>query len=73
MRAKLSVLTAVFLATVALSAATAAAPPAGKVLRVGVLTNINPTFDPATNAWDRAFVDGLREHGYVIGRNVVLE
>jgi len=74
MRAKLSVLSCVvLLANLVLAAATVAAPPAGKVLRVGVLQGIAPTFDPTTNAWDHAFVDGLREHGYVIGRNVMLE
>jgi putative ABC transport system substrate-binding protein len=64
---------AFLLAGSVLAAPVAAAPPAGKVLRVGVLTAIAPTFDPATNAWDRAFVEGLRDHGYVVGRNVVIE
>jgi putative tryptophan/tyrosine transport system substrate-binding protein len=51
----------------------AAEPPSGKVLRIGILTPISPSFDPAKNAWDGAFTEGLREHGYVIGRNVVIE
>jgi putative tryptophan/tyrosine transport system substrate-binding protein len=50
-----------------------AAPPAGKVLRVGILSVLTTSFDPANNALDREFVEGLREHGYVIGRNVMIE
>jgi putative ABC transport system substrate-binding protein len=63
----------ILLAAVVFAAPAAAAPPAGKVLRVGILTIITPSFDPATNPWDRAFLEGLREHGFVIGRNVLIE
>ena len=48
------------------------APPS-RVVRVGLLYPITPTFDPATNRFDRELVDGLRELGYVAGRNVVFE
>src|SRR5437763_9285689 len=74
MRVKTSVLrSVVLLATLALATASAAGPPAGKVVRVGVLTALTLRFDPAANAWDRAIVDGLSEHGYVVGRNVIIE
>ena len=62
-----------FLVGVALPAPAHAAPPSGKVLRVGILSVITSTFDPVNNPFDRAFVEGLREHGYVIGRNVTIE
>jgi len=44
----------------------------GKVYRVGYLGIVPPTASTSTAPlWD-AFVDGLREHGYVEGRNLVL-
>jgi ABC-type uncharacterized transport system substrate-binding protein len=67
------VVVAVVVLTFALCASTSAVPPAGKVVRVGILTVLAPKFDPVANAWDRAFAEGLAEHGYVIGRNVVIE
>ena len=51
----------------------AAAPLPGKVLRLGLLYAIRPTFDEASNPDDRAFVEGLRANGYELGRNVTLE
>ena len=48
-------------------------PPRGKVLRLGLLYTITPTFDPASDPVTRALVDGLRAHGYELGRNVMLE
>jgi putative tryptophan/tyrosine transport system substrate-binding protein len=48
------------------------APPV-RVVRVGLLYPISPTFDPATNRFDHELVDGLRELGYTPGRNVVFE
>ncbi len=66
----------VFLASVAgtlLATPLAAAPPAGKVLRLGLLYAITSTFDPASNPDDHALVEGLRAHGYELGRNFTLE
>jgi len=51
----------------------AAAGPPGHTVRVGVLASIAPTFDPASNRVAREFTDGLRELGYLPGRNVVVE
>jgi putative ABC transport system substrate-binding protein len=48
----------------------AAAQPAGKVYHVGYLGVTPPTASTAP-LWD-AFVNGLREHGYAEGRNLVL-
>jgi putative ABC transport system substrate-binding protein len=45
----------------------------GKVLRLGVLHGRPGEFDPVGNPSFRALADGLREHGWVIGRNVVVE
>ncbi|HEY7539630.1 MAG TPA: ABC transporter substrate-binding protein [Methylomirabilota bacterium] len=47
----------------------AAAQPAGKAARVGVLLFGTPATDPNL----AAFVDGLRDLGYVEGRNLALE
>jgi len=49
------------------------AGPPGHVVRVGLLYPIVPNFDPATNLFDRELVAGLRELGYVPGRDVVFE
>ena len=56
-----------------LAAPVAAEPPPGKVLRLGLLYGLSPKFDPASNPIDRALVDGLRAHGYELGRNIKLE
>jgi len=58
---------------VLLTVPAAAGPPAGKVLRVGVLYGFVLKFDPASNPIDRALVEGLRAHGYELGRNIVIE
>jgi ABC-type uncharacterized transport system substrate-binding protein len=56
-----------------LAAALAAqAQPAGKVWRIGVLY-ASVGFYPDVEPVDRAFVQGLREHGYVVGRDLVIE
>jgi len=49
------------------------APPPGKVLRIGLLYGIRPTFEPASDPVDRAPVDGLRASGYELGCNVTIE
>jgi putative ABC transport system substrate-binding protein len=41
---------------------------AGKVPRIGVLTS-----DPMTPALQEAFREGLRDHGYVEGQNIIVE
>src|SRR5262245_27207345 len=46
----------------------AEAQQAGKVARVGVLFPVTPSAN-----FDEALKQGLREHGYVEGRNVILE
>lgn len=50
-----------------------AAPPRGRVVRLGFLAGIAPTFDPASDPIQRAFLDGLRAHGYELGRNLLIE
>ena len=49
----------------------AEAQPAGKVHRIGYLGNFPPT--PSTTLLLTAFTDGLREYGYVEGRNLIIE
>ena len=50
-----------------------AAPPPGKVLRLGLLYAIPEKFDPESRPVDRAIVESLRAQGYEVGRNLVLE
>jgi len=49
----------------------AEAQQAEKVWRIGYLGNFPPT--PRTAFFVAAFTDGLREYGYVEGRNLVIE
>jgi hypothetical protein len=64
-----------FLATVAggLLAAplVVGAQQAGKVWRIGFLGNFSPT--PGATFISTGFIDGLRQYGYVEGRNLVIE
>ena len=55
------------------TAPAAAAPPRGKVVRLGVLTGIGWRFDPASDPVHRALLAGLTAHGYELGRNLVIE
>jgi putative tryptophan/tyrosine transport system substrate-binding protein len=48
------------------------AQPAGKVYRIGLLY-ASTGFDPSRDPTERALVEGLREHGYVLGQNLVIE
>jgi putative ABC transport system substrate-binding protein len=64
---------AVALAVCIVLARVAAAGPPGHTVRVGFLDNIAPTFDPAANPAHREFVEGLRQLGYTLGRDVVVE
>ena len=59
-----SLLVALFLATVS----PAEAQSRGKVYRIGFLS----TEPPPAQQWD-ALLDGLRERGYIDGRNIVFE
>ena len=49
-----------------------AAQPSGSVPRIGFLT-ATPLTSPETQASRDAFLRGLREHGYVEGRDIVVE
>ena len=52
--------------------AVAAAQGTGRMPRVGYISNVPPSTLLA-DAWRKAFVDGLREQGWVEGQNVVIE
>ena len=57
----------------ALAAPTVAcAQPAGRVARVGYISSV-PGSSPLPELWRKAFVDGLREHGWVETQNLVIE
>ncbi len=45
----------------------AAAQSAGRVYRIGLLY-VSTGFDPNADPTERALIDGLRGHGYVVGR-----
>jgi putative tryptophan/tyrosine transport system substrate-binding protein len=48
------------------------AQPPGKIYRIGLLYGVTG-FDPSADPTERALVEGLRERGYVIGQNLVIE
>ena len=65
---------AVTLTTGLLAAPLAQAQQVGKVYRIGILgTRTNPTFSPASDPHDKAFLDGLQELGYILGQNLAIE
>jgi hypothetical protein len=52
----------------------AEAQPTGSVYRIGMLFSVGiPEFRPEYNRNDRAFAEGLREYGYVVGQHIVIE
>ena len=61
------------LTLVLLAVPAAAAPPSGRVVRLGVLTGIGWKFDPASDPIHRALLQGLTAHGYELGRNLLIE
>ena len=65
------ILIAIFVALVAL-AAPAGAQPAGKVFRVGILSNVPPDDPQGRLLWGE-FMRGMRERGYEEGRNIAIE
>ena len=68
-RAFLGTLTGIVLAP---SLATGAQQP-GKVFRIGILANLRPSpSEPGGRVWE-GFIQGLRELGYVEGRNITIE
>jgi ABC-type uncharacterized transport system substrate-binding protein len=52
---------------------TADAQPAAKIYRIGLLGSYSPTSPTANAALWEAFFQGLRELGYVEGRNILIE
>jgi putative ABC transport system substrate-binding protein len=56
--------------TVLAAAITAEAQPAGRVARIGYLSLGTPTTNASLH---QAFIEGLRDHGWIEHRNIVLE
>jgi len=50
-----------------------AAPPPGKVLRIGLLVGVDESFDPDSISLHRALLDSLGAQGYKLGRTFMLE
>jgi ABC-type uncharacterized transport system substrate-binding protein len=67
-----AVASALVLASVLLPCLAAAQAPA-RTLRVGVLDIIPPTFDPTSRPVHRSIVEGLQQHGWTLGRNLIIE
>ena len=65
------ILIGIVVALVAL-AAPAAAQPAAKVFRVGILSNVPPDDPQGRLLWGE-FMRGMRERGYEEGRNIIIE
>jgi putative ABC transport system substrate-binding protein len=62
----------VFLALLAVPLEVVPQPP-GKPARLGILAGYAPTFAPERSPDVAGLVAGLRDHGYVVGQNVVVE
>ena len=60
------------LAPLWIAAAPALAQPAKKPRRIGTLGNVAPANTPVQILWDQ-FIEGLREHGWVEGDNLVID
>ena len=52
---------------------TADAQQAGKPARIGLLYSATAAFSPDTDTLDRALAAGLRDQGYVVGQNLMIE
>ncbi len=50
----------------------AEAQPPGRVFRIGILGNVPLTHPEGARVWG-AFIEGLRDLGYVEGRNITIE
>ncbi len=46
---------------------------AAKVYRLGLLYGSSPAFNPESDPYDKAFAQGLRENGYIVGQHVTIE
>src|SRR5262245_45372483 len=66
---------ALFAGTLALLATpvAAGAQQPTKATRLGILYGSTPAFDPVSDTYDKAIVQGLQDHGYVVGQNVMVE
>src|SRR5262245_8078962 len=49
------------------------AQQAAKPARLGILYGSTPAFDPVSETLDKAIVQGLQDHGFLVGQNVVVE
>lgn len=63
----------IVLVVLAVLVSVAAANPPGHPVRIGVLGQSAPSFDPAENPFARELIAGLRELGYTKGRDYVFE
>lgn len=64
---------AAVLASIVVSTLGAHAQSPTKPARLGIMYGSKPDFTPESNPVERAFVEGLAAHGYVVGRDVVIE
>ena len=73
MKARVAVLVLIVLVALAVFVAPLAveAQQAGKVYRIGLLSTLPPGTTGVARLWE-AFVQGLRELGYVEGENLVI-
>jgi putative ABC transport system substrate-binding protein len=45
----------------------------GKVYRIGLLYGSSPAFNPESDPFDKAFIQGLGENGYIVGQHLAIE